>query len=95
MCPAFVRTNIVKNSLGGDASDNPRIRALDAEVQRQGADPDALARRILRAIERNHACVLPPFWARVLVAIGFFCPWAGERINRALFRRMVKMGLYE
>lgn len=97
ICPAFVRTRIVRNSLpaAGPLSDDQaaRVERLDRLVQARGVSAEAVATRIVRAIERDQGRVVLGLVPRILIALRFFFPRAADRANRANFRNMTRDGL--
>ncbi|RLB55925.1 MAG: acetoin dehydrogenase [Deltaproteobacteria bacterium] len=95
VCPAFVKTDIVRNSSRGRDEDTGRVEELNGLVQRLGTSPERVAKKIVRAIEHNRARVVIGLWARPLVALRCFFPGLASRINQLVFSRMKKKGLLE
>ena len=97
ICPPFVATPIVSKS-SGDLGRLPpeevaRIRRLDQMVQQRGISPDAVARRIIRAIEKNQGRVVMGALPRLLLALRFFFPRLTDRLNQLNYRKMKEDGL--
>ncbi len=72
VCPAAVDTPIL------DKGEIGRFRGRDFYLEGQGVkrpvDPDALARRVLRAVERDEAYVVEPRQARIAWRLGRLAP---------------------
>jgi hypothetical protein len=49
--------------------------------------PEVLARRTLRAVDRNRAVIIEPRWWRAFWYLERVSPWLGERFGRAILRR--------
>ena len=97
VCPAFVKTDIIKKSRlspGGDPrAEAERIERLNRFVKRKAIAPERVARVIVGAIKRNRARVVLGGPYRLLLGLRFFFPGLVDRINRRNYDRLKKKGL--
>ena len=56
VCPGFVRTEIVRNSAGGDTTD-PRVEQGNALLGRYGLDPDVVGEQVVGAVREDRLYV--------------------------------------
>ncbi|RME29119.1 MAG: SDR family NAD(P)-dependent oxidoreductase [Deltaproteobacteria bacterium] len=94
VCPAFVKTAIVRNSIVGRNCEK-NVDELDRVVHRLGATPDRVAASIVRAIKRNRPRVVIGWWTRPIIAARSFFPALACWLNRKVYARMRKRGLFE
>lgn len=78
VCPGFVRTQVSNNALTGDGTPQGTMD----RAQREGLDPAVVARRIVRAVERDEDEFLIAGKERFAVHVARFFP--------GLFRRMIR-----
>ncbi len=97
VCPAFVKTDIVKKSRlspsGDPRADAERIERLDRFVKRNAIAPERVARVIVDAVKRNRARVVLGGTYRVLLGLRFFFPGLADWINRRNYARLKQRGL--
>jgi NAD(P)-dependent dehydrogenase (short-subunit alcohol dehydrogenase family) len=92
VCPGPVRTPILDGG-GRYGWFKPDI---DRDVMRQALervrpmDPALLARRVVRAVERNQAIIIEPWWWRMLWHLDRVSPWLSEKFCDALARRLAR-----
>jgi short-subunit dehydrogenase len=92
-CPAFVRTDIVRNAPPASGpEEEARRHRLDGLVKRLGSDPDRVARRIVRAIERREREWIPASWPRALVWLKRRHPQAADAVLAAAYTRLRHQG---
>jgi short-subunit dehydrogenase len=97
VCPPFVRTGIVRNSVpaGRVLSDAEadRVKRLDALVQGRGLRAEVVAARIVRALRKNQGRVVLGGFPRFLLGTRFFLPRLADWLNHLNFRKMEREGL--
>lgn len=94
ICPAFVRTDIVRNSRIGATPDEARqLDRLHALVQRLGITPERVAQAIVDAVEHNRARVVPGALPRLLLAARAVSPGVADWLNRKTYERLARKGL--
>jgi short-subunit dehydrogenase len=90
ICPAFVRTDIVRNSaasLTGRAG-GAEVESLSSLVWRLGVSPETVARAASRAIQRDEGVVVVGAVPRLLVLAHALFPELSARLNHALYIRL-------
>ncbi|GMV46147.1 MAG: hypothetical protein AMXMBFR66_15450 [Pseudomonadota bacterium] len=81
VCPAFIRTGIDKNALGGDGTP---VRHAQAIVGRR-ATPEAVAAKIVRAAARGRRLLLPDRVSRLAWWVSRLAPrWYARQMARRL-----------
>ena len=96
VCPAFVRTDIVRNSRAAgpppSADDQRRTDQLHGLVQRLGTSPERVADAIVEAIERNRARVVVGALPRVVLAAHAVAPRLAAWLNQKTYERLSRGG---
>ncbi|MCW2946749.1 MAG: putative oxidoreductase ephD [Actinoallomurus sp.] len=99
ICPGFIATGIYRAArhVGVDAAEETRRRELTERVAgRLAPGPDAVARAVIRAIERNRPLVPVTAGARAAYALSRISPRAMRRLARAgdedAFRHVERLG---
>jgi NAD(P)-dependent dehydrogenase (short-subunit alcohol dehydrogenase family) len=89
LCPGVIRTPILKGGRYGRFKPGlgPAVFARTLERARP-MQPSVLARRVLRAVERNRAIIIEPKWWRVLWYLDRLSPWLFEKVGERLLRQM-------
>jgi NAD(P)-dependent dehydrogenase (short-subunit alcohol dehydrogenase family) len=89
LCPGAIRTPILRGGRYG------RFKAgFDADViarrfeQMRPMPPSHLARRVLRAVDRNRAIIVEPRGWRIAWWVDRLSPWLFERLAAAVLRRV-------
>ncbi len=96
ICPAFVKTDIVRNSSPKenlDAAQQQRIARLDGYVKAHAMDPEKVVRAVLRAIRRDLARVVLGVPYRTMIGLRFFFPRLVDMLNRRNFEKLRREGL--
>lgn len=92
ICPAFVRTDIIRNSRAGapppSVADTNRIDRLHSLVQRLGTSPERVAVAIAEAIEHNRARVVVGGLPRLLLAARVASPRLADWLNQKTYERL-------
>jgi NAD(P)-dependent dehydrogenase (short-subunit alcohol dehydrogenase family) len=87
VCPGSVRTPILRGGRYGRAKSGLDMEAFGARLERlETIEPALLARRVLRAVERNRAIIIEPKAARVLWYLDRLSPWLSERLWHGALR---------
>jgi len=89
LCPGVIRTPILEGGRYGriKVALDPKTLAARFEPLRP-MDPALLARRALRAVERNRAIIIEPRWWRLLWYLERLSPRLSEKLGAGLLRRM-------
>jgi NAD(P)-dependent dehydrogenase (short-subunit alcohol dehydrogenase family) len=89
VCPGAVRTPILRGGRYGRVRSGLDVDSLAARIERLGAmEPALLARRVLRAVERNRGIIVEPRSARLVWYLDRLSPWLSERLWRAALDRV-------
>jgi len=81
LCPGAVRTPILRGGRYGRAKSGVDPESFATRIERLGAmEPSLLARRVLRAVERNRAIIIEPRSARVAWYLDRLSPWLSEKL---------------
>lgn len=89
VCPGAIRTPILGGgAFGRFTSGTDQAMVTDMANQLRPTDPAALARRVLRAVERNRAIIVEPRRWRLLWYIERLSPGLFERGTGVLMRRI-------
>lgn len=94
ICPGFVDTDIIGNSLASmslPATD--ATREMAAVVRKNGVEPRRVARIIIRAIEKRRGLVVVDTLTRLAHIIRALLPWLADRVGAASYRRMRREGI--
>ncbi len=96
ICPAFVKTTIMKSSLLSSKLDtqegNENRDKFNEVFQQIGTDPSKIAQIIVKAIKKNKGLVVVGFIARFLYNIRKFWPGLFYRINASIYRGFIRDG---
>jgi short-subunit dehydrogenase len=95
VCPAFVKTDIIKNSARKSAGGDAGVEKLDQVVKKMGVTPEKVAKRIIKAIKRNRGVVIISAWSRMVLVTRFFSPRLAGWFSRVVYRKMKKKGVIE
>jgi NAD(P)-dependent dehydrogenase (short-subunit alcohol dehydrogenase family) len=89
LCPGAVRTPILGGGVFGRLKPglDPAVVAALTDSLRP-LDPARLARRVLRAVERDRAIIVEPPAVRALWYLDRLSPWLFERLAGVLLRRV-------
>ena len=75
LCPGVIRTPILGGGRFGNLKEGLDPASLAAHFERRlPMNPDVLARRVLRAVERDRAIIIEPKAARILWYLHRLCP---------------------
>ncbi len=99
LCPGFVNTNIMENSLSSlkfpQSGENKRINELDGYVRKLGVDPARFAKIVVHAIKKNRGLVpfgkittASHFTKRISSSLADYC-------NFILFRNLKRRGVID
>ena len=87
LCPGAIRTPILRGGRYGRAKSGVDPESFAARIERLGAmEPSLLARRVLRAVERNRAIIIEPRSARVIWYLDRLSPWLSEKLWQGALR---------
>ena len=87
LCPGAVRTPILRGGRYGRAKSGVDPESFATRIERLGAmEPLLLARRVLRAVERNSAIIIEPRSARVVWYLDRLSPWLSEKLWQGALR---------
>ena len=94
ICPAFVKTGIMKNSPAGSKAETEekkdRMEKFDQLVHSTGADPGKIADIIIKSIKKDKRLVPLGFITHLFYTIRKFFPRFLDRLNASIYRDMVK-----
>jgi short-subunit dehydrogenase len=97
ICPAFVATPIIKDSLLSSKMESreqtERRDKLHTLFQNIGMAPDRVADVIIKSIKKNKGLVPVGFVTHFLYALRRFLPKTFDRINASSYRSFVRKGL--
>ncbi len=97
ICPAFVATGIMKNSLVKTQLDSDEAsqhkNKLDQVFHRIGSSPEKVADIIIRSIKKNRGLVPIGFPTHFFYNLRKFLPGLVDRLNSFLVRKMHASGL--
>ena len=91
ICPAFIKTDIVSNSLRGvgqSEAEKARAVRLDKMVRKLGVSPQRVVSAIIRAILRDRGVMTVGVSTALLASVARHAPRLADLISRAVFRRM-------
>lgn len=97
ICPAFIKTDIVRNSFPEEnvnAAQRQRMTMLDDYVKAHAMDPEKVVRAVLRAIRHDRARVVLGASYRTLIGLRFFFPRLVDVLNRRNFEKLKRKGLF-
>ncbi|MCC6811476.1 MAG: SDR family NAD(P)-dependent oxidoreductase [Deltaproteobacteria bacterium] len=94
VCPAFVRTALLRNSGRRSSAPDQAIERMHALMQRAGRSTDSVARRTCRAIERNEGLVVMELWVRAVLGMMLYTPFAAERVGGVVYQGLSRMGAF-
>lgn len=90
VCPGVIRTPILRGGRYGRIKYDLDPERMDSAFERLGPlDPDEHARKVLRGVDRNRAIIIHPAWWRALWYLDRLSPWLSERVQAALYRRLL------
>ncbi len=99
ICPAFVATSLVQNSMSDNeqcgASQRARTEEIDRLVKRLGSKPEKVSAAIIRALREGPGIVPLSATTRLLWGANKILPNAVGYLNHRLFRKAVKDGIFE
>jgi short-subunit dehydrogenase len=97
VCPAFVKTNIAHNALLTEPAQDrvERLSAMNAALERMGAEPEKVSRAVIRAVKENRRLVLVNADARLLHLLHRFFPALSRAVVSQAYRKMVNEGLVD
>jgi short-subunit dehydrogenase len=87
VCPGYVKTAIFKDSKIVNGDKDKLLRLLPARL---GLSPETCAKRILRGVEKNKACIVVNWGARILWWIQRISPDVVTWLMQRAFRRSRK-----
>jgi len=94
ICPAFVKTGIMKNSLISSQlpqeEQEDRQKKFDQLAQGTGADPEKIADIIIKSIKKDKGLVSLGFATHLMYTLRKFFPRFLDRLNASIYRNMVK-----
>jgi NAD(P)-dependent dehydrogenase (short-subunit alcohol dehydrogenase family) len=91
VCPGVVNTPLIEGGRYGRIKTGAANLAQLAKRGRHLAlDPPVFARRVLRGVERNHAVIIVPGWARLFWYVDRAAPWICNKLVEALYRSLSK-----
>jgi NAD(P)-dependent dehydrogenase (short-subunit alcohol dehydrogenase family) len=89
VCPGVIRTPILEGGRYGRLNYDVDMDRLREHVERfRPMDPAVLARKVLRAVDRNRAIIIAPGWWRLFWYLDRLSPRLAESLNTAIHRRM-------
>lgn len=87
LCPGLIRTPILRGGRYGRGKSGVDRETFAIRIERLGAmEPSLLARRVLRAVERNRAIIIEPRSARILWYLDRLSPWLSEKLWQGALR---------
>lgn len=92
VCPAFVKTDLIGNSLKDSGKE---MKELDAMVQKSGVAPEKVAKAILRAIRSNRAVVKVGALTHLGSWINRLFPGLARWVNRKSYEKLIKNKVIE
>jgi short-subunit dehydrogenase len=99
ICPAFVATSLVQNSMSDQDHADPEPRARTAEVdqlvKRLGIKPKRVSSAIINALKDGPGTVPVSATTRLLWMANKFLPNSVGYLNHLAFRKAVDKGLFE
>jgi NAD(P)-dependent dehydrogenase (short-subunit alcohol dehydrogenase family) len=89
VCPGPVATPILEGGRYGRFKPDLDVHAMREALERvRPMDPALLARRVVRAVQRNRAIIIEPRAWRLLWYLDRLSPWLSDRFCAALVRRL-------
>lgn len=97
VCPAFVRTNIARNSALnkalGDLERTDRIESMDQFITKVGTSARKVSLAVIRAIREKETMVLVTPDARILYYMKRFLPTISDSLVARGYRKLLKTGV--
>lgn len=99
ICPAFVATPIMKDSLLGSQMESGEKRErrdkLDTLFNNMGMKPERVANIIIKSIKKNKGLVPVGFVTHFLYGLRKFLPKIFDRVNAFYYRTFIRKGLLD
>ena len=94
ICPAFIKTEIIKNSINaqGDKNNSAELEKLDKMVQIIGSKTDKVCNIIIKSIKKNRGLVPVGFITKLLWYTKRFFPFFTDYGNKKVFNELIKRG---
>ena len=92
VCPGLIRTPIMEGGRFGRIKLETDMSRMRVEYERlRPMAPEALARRVLDAVERNRAIIIAPRWWKLIWYLERLSPALAERFGYIAYRRARRM----
>jgi NAD(P)-dependent dehydrogenase (short-subunit alcohol dehydrogenase family) len=89
VCPGVIRTPILEGGRYGRLKheiDMDRVKKAWGRLRPM--EPEILARKVMRAVDRNRAIIIVPGWWKIVWYLDRLSPSLSERLHTSLYRRM-------
>jgi NAD(P)-dependent dehydrogenase (short-subunit alcohol dehydrogenase family) len=89
LCPGPIRTPILSGGRYGRFKPGLDSAVIARQIERfRPMEPALLAHRVVRAVQRNRAVIVEPFWWRFPWYLDRLSPWLAAKLGNSMLRRL-------